>query len=122
MMQTWMIMVVKQSNADATGTSGYVEYARQNRNPPLIARLLSLRFPSGSPPLPPCDVHGDDGGGEGEGRKGTAGYEERLQAEGADVGNEGDIWVDLSGITRAAVGEPVDEECEKGDDPDGATD
>ena len=109
MMQTWMIMVVKQGNADATGTSSYVEYTRRNRNPPLIARLLILRFPSGLPPLPSCNVHGDDGGGEGEGGKGTAGYEKRLQAEGANVGDEGDTWVDLSGITRVAVGDPVDE-------------
>ena len=67
-------------------------------------------------------MHGDDGGGKGEGRNCTAGYEEGLQAEGANVGNEGDVRVDLSGITRGAFCEPVDEECEKGDDPDGATD
>ena len=49
-------------------------------------------------------MYGDDGLGEGEGGEDAAGYEERLQAEGADVGDEGYGGVRLARVAGAAVG------------------
>lgn len=68
----------------------------------------------------PREVHGDEGARQGEGGDDAAGYEEGLQAEGADVGDEGDVGVGLAGVAGAALGEPVDEEREEGDGPDDA--
>ena len=65
-------------------------------------------------------MHGYDAQGEGEGRYDAAGYEERLEAEGADVGDEGHTGVCLARVAGAAFGEPVDEEGEEGGEPDGA--
>ena len=103
-------MVVEQSNANPAGASSHIEQTRQDRNPLLITRLLVLWFLlSSQSPLPAREVLGDDGRSEGEGSDDGAGYEERLQAEGTDVGDEGDVGVDLSRIPRAALCEPVDE-------------
>ena len=43
-MQTRMIMVVEEGNANPAGTSRYIEQTRQDRSPLLIARLLVPRF------------------------------------------------------------------------------
>ena len=121
-MQTRMTVVVEQSNANPARTSRHLEHTRQDRNPHLIARLLVARVVGRSSALPPCEVHGDDGAGEGERGDDAAGYEERLQAEGPDVGDEGDVRIALSRVPRGAFCEPVDEKREKRDDPDGAAD
>lgn len=119
-MQARMAMVVEKSDADPAGARGHVEQTRRNRNPLLIARLLVPRSLGGQPPLTPCEVHGNDGPGEGERRDDTAADEQRLQAEGTDIRDEGHVGIGLSGIARAAFRQPVDEEREERDYPDGA--
>lgn len=100
-MQTRMSMVIEKGDADPTRARRRVEHARRDGNPLLIPWLLVSCFLSGSSPFTPGKVHRDDGRGEGEGREDAAGYEERLQVEGADVGDEGD-GVDLAGVPGAA--------------------
>ena len=114
MMQTRMAVIVKERNADPTGTSGDLEHARQDRNPFLVTRLLVARLLGREPALTAREMHGYDGQSEGEGGDDSAGYEERLQAEGADVGDEGYGGVGLAWVAGAAFGEPVDEEGEEG--------
>ena len=67
-------------------------------------------------------MHGDDGPGEGERGDDAAGYEQRLQTEGTDVRDEGNVRIGLARIPRAALCEPVNEERKKGDYPDSASD
>lgn len=97
-------MIVEKGNANPARASRHVEQTRQYRNPLLIARLLISRLLSRYSPLTPRKVHGDDGSGEGEGSDDAAGHEQGLQAEGTDVGDEGDVGIGLSGIARGALG------------------
>ena len=97
-----MAVVVEKSDADPTGTGGHLEHARQDGNPFLVPRLLVPRFLSRQSALAAREVDGDDGQGEGEGGEDPAGYEERLQAEGADVGDEGYGGVRLARVAGAA--------------------
>lgn len=102
-MQTRMAMVVEEGDADSTGARRHVEHTCQGRNPLFIARLLVPWLLGGSSALAPRKVHGDDGPGEGKGSDDATGYEERLQAEGADVRDEGDVGIGLARIARGAL-------------------
>lgn len=65
-------------------------------------------------------MHGDDGTREGEGCDDAADYEKGFEAECADVGDEGHRRVDLARVAGGSFGEPVYEEGEEGEGPDGA--
>ena len=98
-----MAVIIEKGDADSARASSYIEHTCQDRHPLLIARLLVSRPPRRSPALALCKVHGDDGPGEGERRDDAAGYEQRLQAEGPDVRDEGNVGIDLPGIARGAL-------------------
>lgn len=102
-MQTRMTMVVQKGDADSAGASGCVEHTGQDRKPLLVTRLLVSWNLGRQYPLMPGKVHGDDGPGEGEGSNDTAGYKQRLQAEGTDIRDECNGGIGLSGISRAAL-------------------
>ena len=104
MMQTRMAVVVENRNADPARTSRDLEHARQDGNPFLVTRMLVPGFLGGESALAAGEVHGYDGQGEGERGDDPAGYEERLQAEGADVGDEGYGRVGLARVAGAAFG------------------
>ena len=98
-------MVVEEGQADPARARRDIEQTRQDRNPPLVARLLVSGSLTARPSaLPPREMHGDDGPCEGEGGDDPAGYEKRLQAECSDVGYEGYIRVRLPGIAGGSLG------------------
>lgn len=58
----------------------------------------------------PHVVHGEHGARKRDPGQGAPRDEHGLEGEGADVTDEGDVWVDLARVAGLADGEPADEE------------